>query len=106
MNGKTWWKLLVVVVGLSATLTAATRVAYTRPGFMMKIPTSSVERSPYLFPGRVWRRTTQLQSFQYSQGYLFRHGTGEKFHPGLFFGTDCRYHQPGELSCFAVLAPG
>ena len=28
---------------------ASARVAYTRPGLMMRIPTSSVEKAPYIF---------------------------------------------------------
>ena len=30
-------------------LDASTRVAYTRPGLMMRVPTSSVDKAPYLF---------------------------------------------------------
>jgi hypothetical protein len=79
MNGKTWWKLLVLAVGLSALLTAATRVAYTRPGFMMKIPTSSVERSPYLFRAGFGAELHNLSPFNTAKGIYFDMELGKSF---------------------------
>ena len=37
---------VMLVVSLSGQIT---RVAYTKPGYMMKIPTSSIYRTPYIF---------------------------------------------------------
>ncbi|MAW68766.1 MAG: hypothetical protein CMG10_03305 [Candidatus Marinimicrobia bacterium] len=46
---KKYFKLLSLSVILFSTLFGATRVAYLRPGPMMKIPFTSVGQSPYLF---------------------------------------------------------
>jgi len=79
MNRKPWWKLLVVAVGLSGILTAATRVAYTRPGFMMKIPTSSVERSPYLFRAGFGAELHNFSPFNTAKGIYFDMELGKSF---------------------------
>jgi len=42
--------LIVICVMLTVSLSGQiTRVAFTKPGFMMKIPTSSIYRTPYVF---------------------------------------------------------
>ncbi|MBU0712732.1 tetratricopeptide repeat protein [bacterium] len=42
--------LIVICVMLTVSLSGQiTRVAFTKPGFMMKIPTSSIYRTPYIF---------------------------------------------------------
>jgi len=42
--------IFALVVIITASLSGqVTRVAYTKPGFMMKIPTSSIYRTPYVF---------------------------------------------------------
>ena len=38
-----------IVLGIICFLEASTRVVYTRPGLMMRVPTSSVQKAPYLF---------------------------------------------------------
>ena len=47
MNSKK--NILFVLIFLSSMILASARVAYTRPGLMMRIPTSSVEKAPYIF---------------------------------------------------------
>ena len=41
--------ILLTLIFLSSMIFASARVAYTRPGLMMRIPTSSVEKAPYIF---------------------------------------------------------
>ena len=41
--------ILFTLIFLSSMIFASARVAYTRPGLMMRIPTSSVEKAPYIF---------------------------------------------------------
>ena len=40
---------IIILVFLSSALLSSTRVAYTRPGLMMRVPSSSNQKSPYLF---------------------------------------------------------
>ena len=47
MNSKK--NILFILIFLSSMIFASARVAYTRPGLMMRIPTSSVEKAPYIF---------------------------------------------------------
>ena len=47
MNSKK--NILFILIFLSSIIFASARVAYTRPGLMMRIPTSSVEKAPYIF---------------------------------------------------------
>jgi len=42
-------KKLAVILAILSFLTASTRVVYTRPGLMMRVPTSSIQKAPYLF---------------------------------------------------------
>ncbi len=41
--------LIYFIVGLGATNAQVTRVAFSKPGYMMKIPSSSIYRTPYVF---------------------------------------------------------
>ena len=41
--------IVVLSFILSSIIFASARVAYTRPGLMMRIPTSSIEKAPYIF---------------------------------------------------------
>jgi hypothetical protein len=49
MRLKAFFLIFIMVISFNDMSFAATRVAYTRPGIMMKIPFSTVGRSPYLF---------------------------------------------------------
>jgi len=57
----------------------ATRVAYTRPGFMMKIPSSSVHKSPYLFRTGFGTELHNFNPFNSAQGIYFDTELGKNF---------------------------
>ena len=42
-------KNLSILVLIGSMVLGSTRVAYTRPGLMMRVPTSSNQKTPYLF---------------------------------------------------------
>jgi len=50
---------------------ASTRVAYTRPGFMMRIPTSSTVKTPYLFRTGVGSEIHNFNPMNTSGGVFF-----------------------------------
>ena len=41
--------IVILLVFISSIIFASARVAYTRPGLMMRIPTSSIKKAPYIF---------------------------------------------------------
>ena len=57
----------------------ASRVAYTRPGFMMKIPTSSVKKAPYLFRTGFGVELHRFDPFNSAQGIYFDMELGKNF---------------------------
>ncbi len=66
--------LLVVSIGWSSA-----RVAYTRPGHMMKIPFSSVDRSPYLFRAGFGLELHNLNPINTAKGVYFDAELGKNF---------------------------
>ena len=40
--------IVILLFILSSIVFASARVAYTRPGLMMRIPTSSIKKAPYI----------------------------------------------------------
>jgi len=46
---KQYIKKITILLFVATTLLGSTRVAYTRPGLMMRVPTSSNQKAPYLF---------------------------------------------------------
>jgi len=62
---------------------AATRVAYTRPGVMMKIPFSTVGRSPYLFRTGFGTEFHNLSPFNSTAGIFFDMEVGKNFSVGF-----------------------
>jgi len=50
---------------------SVTRVAYTRPGYMMKIPASSITRSPYLFSTGFGMEIHSFSPFNPAKGVYF-----------------------------------
>jgi len=62
---------------------AATRVAYTRPGLMMKIPFSTVGRSPYLFRTGFGTELHNFSPFNSSAGIYFDMEVGRNFSLGF-----------------------
>ena len=46
---KQYIKKITILLFVATALLGSTRVAYTRPGLMMRVPTSSNQKAPYLF---------------------------------------------------------
>jgi len=62
---------------------AATRAAYTRPGLMMKIPFSTVGRSPYLFRTGFGTELHNFSPFNSTAGIFFDMEVGRNFSLGF-----------------------
>ena len=62
---------------------AASRVAYTRPGFMMKIPTSSTTQAPYLFRTGFGIEFHRFDPFNSAKGIYFDMELGKNFTLGF-----------------------
>jgi len=62
---------------------AATRVAYTRPGLMMKIPFSTIGRSPYLFRTGFGTELHNFSPFNSTAGIFFDMEVGRNFSLGF-----------------------
>jgi hypothetical protein len=75
-------KLPVLIVCLGfflSTTEATTRVAYTRPGFMMKIPVSYATRSPYLFRTGFGSEIHNFNPLNIAKGVYFDMELGKSF---------------------------
>ena len=68
---------------VSASMLAGTRVAYTRPGLMMKIPTSSNKKAPYLFRTGVSTEFHNFNPFNTAKGAFFETELGRGFSCGF-----------------------
>ena len=87
--------LLALVLCFLAPLSAVTRVSFIHPGSMMKIPTTFIERSPYLFSSGF---TTEIHNFSpYNQvtGVFFSMDVSNRFTLGFSSGTGA---DPAELT--------
>ena len=62
---------------------AGTRVAYTRPGLMMKIPISSNKKAPYLFRTGVSTEFHNFNPFNTAKGAFFETELGRGFSCGF-----------------------
>ncbi len=76
---KNWLRFNLLIVLIAAPLMGATRVAYTRPGPMMKIPYSSVKKSPYLFRTGFGSEIHNLSPFNTAKGVYFEMEIGKNF---------------------------
>ena len=72
-----------MVISLNDMSIAATRVAYTRPGLMMKIPFSTVGRSPYLFRTGFGTELHNFSPFNSTAGIYFDMEVGRNFSLGF-----------------------
>ena len=82
-------KIRVFLVGmllLVMPLQAVTRVAYTHPGNMMKIPTTFVKRSPYLFTAGFSSEIHRFSPFNTARGVYFAMDMTDKFTLGFSSG--------------------
>ena len=68
---------------LPSLLMAGTRVAYTRPGLMMRIPTSSNKSTPYLFRTGVSTEFHNFNPFNTAKGAFFEMEIGRGFSAGF-----------------------
>ena len=64
-------KKSILVILYITMLNGSTRVAYTRPGFMMRIPTSSTMKTPYLFRTGVGSEIHNFNPMNTSGGIFF-----------------------------------
>ena len=64
-------KKIVIIVSLFQFLYGSTRVAYTRPGYMMRIPTTSTMKTPYLFRTGVGTEIHNFNPMNTSGGVFF-----------------------------------
>ena len=68
---------------LGAILYSGTRVAYTRPGLMMRVPTSSNKKTPYLFRAGVSTEFHNFNPFNTARGVYFETELGRGFSLGF-----------------------
>ena len=64
-------KKIFTVLFLLTIINGSTRVAYTRPGFMMRIPTSSIMKTPYLFRTGIGSEIHNFNPMNTSGGVFF-----------------------------------
>ena len=64
-------KKIFTVLFLLTMINGSTRVAYTRPGFMMRIPTSSTMKTPYLFRTGIGTEIHNFNPMNTSGGVFF-----------------------------------
>ncbi len=70
---------LIISLCLTTVVFSASRIAYTRPGYMMKIPTSSVKKAPYLFRTGFGIEMHRFDPFNTAQGIYFDMELGKNF---------------------------
>ena len=68
---RTNYKYILIILSFSTLVVAGTRVAYSRPGMMMRIPTSSNTVSPYLFRTGFGTEIHNLNPFNTAGGLFF-----------------------------------
>ena len=68
---------------LGAILYSGTRVAYTRPGLMMRVPTASNKKTPYLFRAGVSTEFHNFNPFNTARGVYFETELGRGFSVGF-----------------------
>ena len=64
-------KNIYILVLLGSMVLGSTRVAYTRPGLMMRIPTSSNQKTPYLFRTGFGTEIHNFNPFNTAKGVYF-----------------------------------
>ena len=73
------YRSIAILLLITSISVGASRVAYTRPGFMMKIPTSSVLKAPYLFRTGFGTELHNFDPFNSAQGIYFDMELGRNF---------------------------
>ena len=64
-------KHFILIITLTSILIGGTRVAYTRPGLMMKIPISSNKKAPYIFRTGFGTEVHNINPFNTAKGVYF-----------------------------------
>ena len=75
--------VFIAWIVFASLLMAGTRVAYTRPGLMMRIPTSSNKSTPYLFRTGVSTEFHNFNPFNTAKGAFFEMEIGRGFSAGF-----------------------
>ena len=78
---------LIIFLVLMDVGRSASRIAYTRPGYMMKIPASSVKKAPYLFRTGFGIEMHRFDPFNSAQGIYFDMELGRNFTFGFSSGS-------------------
>ena len=90
-------KNLSILVLLGSMVLGSTRVAYTRPGLMMRIPTSSNQKTPYLFRTGFGAEIHNFDPFNTAKGVYF----DMELNKGFAFGFSAV--QGGDTTSLAIL---
>ena len=69
-----------------APLIGVTRVSFTHPGYMMKIPTTFIKRSPYLFTTGFTSEIHNFSPFNTTKGVFFSMDVSDRFTLGFSSG--------------------
>jgi len=64
-------KNICILILLGSMVLGSTRVAYTRPGLMMRVPTSSTQKTPYLFRTGFGTEIHNFDPFNTAKGVYF-----------------------------------
>jgi len=64
-------KHTILIFVLATTAFGSTRVTYTRPGLMMRVPTSSTQKAPYLFRTGIGAEIHNFDPFNIARGVYF-----------------------------------
>ena len=90
-------KNIYILVLLGSMVSGSTRVAYTRPGLMMRVPTSSNHKTPYLFRTGFGTEIHNFDPFNTAKGVYF----DMELNKGFAFGFSAV--QGGDTTSLAVL---
>jgi len=90
-------KKIYILVLLGSMVSGSTRVAYTRPGLMMRVPTSSNHKTPYLFRTGFGTEIHNFDPFNTAKGVYF----DMELNKGFAFGFSAV--QGGDTTSLAVL---
>ena len=89
--------LSIFLILLGSMVLGSTRVAYTRPGLMMRVPTSSNQKTPYLFRTGFGTEIHNFDPFNTAKGVYF----DMELNKGFAFGFSAV--QGGDTTSLAVL---
>ena len=91
-------KNICILILLGSMVLGSTRVAYTRPGLMMRVPTSSTQKTPYLFRTGFGTEIHNFDPFNTAKGVYF----DMELNKGFAFGFSAV--QGGDTTSLALIA--